>query len=351
MTTTHTLETPRVDIAYDVYGPLPTADGRPSLFMIGWAHGRQRLATLASHFPDRTVVTHDPRGLGRSVRKDGRVDHAPTVQAGDVHAVIEALGVGPSTCSRAVRGGDRARARGGTSQRRPPWWHTSRPHPGAPRCRGRTCPPRRSGRVRGKRVECRYGGLHRTAFVARRVTDEYFAQPMPDPGQFGMPNDDDGSRGDPLLSDRSWAVSSYRPDVDALAAAPTRIDCCRARSRWARLLDARRWPPPNCSASRPPCSQPPRRLHGWRVRYAGQPEAFGAQAARRPRRHDEGVALAVASGAHSTAAPGAGVHRTGTNSTSSIGRGRVTGGPSTCSRASAAPCWWAATSCRGRAGA
>ncbi len=40
---------------------------------------------------------------------------------------------------------------------------------------------------------------------------------------FGMPGDDDGSRDDPLLSDRSWAVSSYRPDVDKLAAAPTRV--------------------------------------------------------------------------------------------------------------------------------
>jgi hypothetical protein len=38
-----------------------------------------------------------------------------------------------------------------------------------------------------------------------------------------MPAEDDGSRDDPLLSDRSWAVSSYSPDVDALAAAPTRI--------------------------------------------------------------------------------------------------------------------------------
>ena len=38
-----------------------------------------------------------------------------------------------------------------------------------------------------------------------------------------MPADDDGSRDDPLLSDRSCAVSSYRPDVDALAAAPTRV--------------------------------------------------------------------------------------------------------------------------------
>jgi len=54
-------------------------------------------------------------------------------------------------------------------------------------------------------------------------TDEFFALPAPDPAQFGRPAEDDGSRGDPLLSDSSWAVSSYRPDVDRLAAAPTRI--------------------------------------------------------------------------------------------------------------------------------
>jgi hypothetical protein len=54
-------------------------------------------------------------------------------------------------------------------------------------------------------------------------TDEYFAQPPADPAQFGMPTEDDGSRDDPLLSDRSWAISSYRPDFDALAAAPTGV--------------------------------------------------------------------------------------------------------------------------------
>jgi hypothetical protein len=54
-------------------------------------------------------------------------------------------------------------------------------------------------------------------------SDDYFAQPAPDPAVFGMPAEDDGSRDDPLLSDRSWAVSSYRPDPGALAAAPTRI--------------------------------------------------------------------------------------------------------------------------------
>src|SRR3954463_2507034 len=95
MTTMHILETAEADIAYDVHGPLPTADGRPPLFMIAQPMTASGFGALASHFPDRTVVTYDPRGLGRSTRKDGRVDNAPTVQADDVHAVIEALGAGP----------------------------------------------------------------------------------------------------------------------------------------------------------------------------------------------------------------------------------------------------------------
>jgi hypothetical protein len=66
------------------------------------------------------------------------------------------------------------------------------------------------------------------AFIAMtsgpgEFTDEYFAQPAPDPTALGMPTEDDGSRDNPLLSDRSWAISSYRPDVDALAATPTHI--------------------------------------------------------------------------------------------------------------------------------
>src|SRR5438270_12902828 len=93
--TTHKLETTEVDIVYDVHGPLPAADGRPPLFMIAQPMAASGFTTLASHFPDRTVITYDPRGLGRSIRKDGRVDNAPAVQAEDVHAVIRALGVGP----------------------------------------------------------------------------------------------------------------------------------------------------------------------------------------------------------------------------------------------------------------
>src|SRR5690606_32163688 len=54
-------------------------------------------------------------------------------------------------------------------------------------------------------------------------TDAYFAGPAPDPATFGLPTEDDGSRDDPLLSARSWAVSSFQPDADALRTAPTRI--------------------------------------------------------------------------------------------------------------------------------
>ena len=46
------------------------------------------------------------------------------------------------------------------------------------------------------------------AFIAMtswqgEFTDAYFAQPAADPATFGMPTEDDGSRDDPLLSDRS----------------------------------------------------------------------------------------------------------------------------------------------------
>jgi len=71
-------------------------------------------------------------------------------------------------------------------------------------------------------------GAGMAAFIAMtswqgQFTEDYFGRPSPDPAQFGMPAEDDGSRDDPLLSERSRAVTSYRPDFDALAEAPTRI--------------------------------------------------------------------------------------------------------------------------------
>ncbi|WP_143588563.1 alpha/beta fold hydrolase, partial [Streptomyces albovinaceus] len=92
---TYTLTTAGADLVYDVRGPLPTADGRPPLFLIGHPMDASGFVALAARFPDRTVVTYDPRGLGRSTRADGRVDYTPETLADDVHAVIAKLGAGP----------------------------------------------------------------------------------------------------------------------------------------------------------------------------------------------------------------------------------------------------------------
>jgi pimeloyl-ACP methyl ester carboxylesterase len=226
MTTTHVLDTAEADIAYDVHGPLPTADGRPPLFMIGQPMDASGFVALTSHFPDRTVITYDPRGLGRSVRKDGRVDNAPTVQAEDVHAVIEALGAGPVEMFASSGGAVTALA---LVTAHPDDVVTLVAHepPLIPMLPDAEAAARAQAGFRDV-YEAKGSGAGMAAFIAMtswqgEFTDEYFAQPAPDPARFGMPADDDGRRDDPLLSDRSWAITSYRPDVDALAAAPTRI--------------------------------------------------------------------------------------------------------------------------------
>ncbi len=226
MTTSHTLETAGAEITYDVHGPLPTVDGRPPLFMIGQPMTADGFATLASYFPDRTVVTYDPRGLGRSSRSDGRVDNVPEVQADDVHAVIEALGVGPVEMFASSGGAVTALALVSAYPddvttlvaHEPPLIPVLPDAAAAERARG------------GVREAYEAGGSYAgmAAFIGMtswrgEFTDDYFAQPAPDPAMFGMPSEDDGSRDDPLLSDRSWAVNGYRPDIDKLAAAPTRI--------------------------------------------------------------------------------------------------------------------------------
>jgi len=226
MTTTHILETAEVDLAYDVRGPLPTADGRPALFMIGQPMEAGGFATLASYFPDRTVITYDPRGLGRSHRKDGRVDNAPTVQAEDVHAVIAALGVGPVQMF-ASSGGAVAALALVTAHPDDVTVLVAHEPPLIPVLPDAEAAERAQAGVRDA-YQAKGSNAGMAAFIAMsswrgEYTDDYFARPLPDPAQFGMPTEDDGSRGDPLLSDRSWAVTAYHPDVDALAAAPTRV--------------------------------------------------------------------------------------------------------------------------------
>ena len=223
---THTLETAGATIVYDVEGPLPTADGRPPLVMIGQPMDAGGFRTLASYFPDRTVITYDPRGLGRSTRNDGRVDNVPTVQADDVHAVISALGTGAVEMFASSGGAVTALALVAAYPTDVTVLVAHEP-PLASVLPDADAAERAIDRSRGV-YAAKGWGAGMAAFIALTswqgdFTEEYFAQPTPDPAQFGMPAEDDGSRDDPLLSDRSSAVTSYRPDFDALAAVPTRI--------------------------------------------------------------------------------------------------------------------------------
>ncbi|MFE1108067.1 alpha/beta fold hydrolase [Streptomyces rochei] len=223
---THTLETVGADLVHDVRGPLPTTDGRPPLFMIGQPMDATGFAALAARFPERTVVTYDPRGLGRSTRRDGRVDHTPQTQAADVHAVVEALGAGPVEMFASSGGAVTALA---VVERYPEDVTTLVAHepPLITLTPDRSAAERARAGVR-ETYEKRGWGAGMAAFVAMtswrgEFTDAYFAQAEADPAAIGMPVEDDGSRDDPLLSDRSWAVSGYRPDTEAIAAAPTRV--------------------------------------------------------------------------------------------------------------------------------
>ncbi|ADJ50362.1 hydrolase [Amycolatopsis mediterranei S699] len=226
MATTHTLETPEADIVYDVHGPAPAESPRPPLLMIGQPMTAEGFGSLASHFADRTVVTYDPRGLGRSARKDGRDDHVPAVQAEDVHAVIRALGAGAVEVFGSSGGAVTALA-------------LVTAHPGDVRTLVAHEPPlvrslpdaaaaERAGQAVRDVYQAKGFGAGMAAFSAMtswpgEFTDAYFALPPVDPAQFGLPSGDDGRRDDPLLTDRSLPVTTYRLDVEALAAAPTRV--------------------------------------------------------------------------------------------------------------------------------
>ncbi len=226
MADTRVLETSGARITYDVHGPLPPADGRPPLLMIGQPMDASGFRALTERFTDRTVVTYDPRGLGRSTRSDGRVDNTPEDQAEDLHALVAELGAGPvevfGSSGGAITGLQLVTAH-------PEDVVTLVAHeppiigvlPDAEAAQRATRQFRDAYQAKG------WGhgmaGFMGLGMWQGEFTDDYFAQPAPDPAMFGMPTEDDGSRDDPLLSERSNAVTDYRLDVEALRAARTRV--------------------------------------------------------------------------------------------------------------------------------
>jgi pimeloyl-ACP methyl ester carboxylesterase len=221
---THTLEVPGALLRYDVRQGEPA--GGPTVVMIGSPMGAAGFGTLATYFADRTIVTYDPRGVERSERTDPDLEVTPAVHAADVHAVIEAVGGGPVDVFASSGGAVNALALVASD---PDLVRTLVAHE----------PPVVSALpdVTDALAACR--AVHDTylrhgwgramaqflALISLRgpVAADFASRPMPDPATFGMPADDDGTRDDLMLGSNIVTVTYYRPDIDALRGAPTRI--------------------------------------------------------------------------------------------------------------------------------
>jgi pimeloyl-ACP methyl ester carboxylesterase len=222
--TTHTLTNRGATLAYDVR---PNGDGtKTPLFLIGAPMAAPGFTTLSGHFTDRTIITYDPRGSERSVVDDpaGRID--PDIHADDLHAVIEALGVGPvdvfATSGGAVNGLALVAKYPGDVRtlvaHEPPLASLLPDREQAlAACRAINETYMRSGGNAGM--------AHFIAVVSHQgeFTADVVAQPAPDPAMFGMPTDDDGDRSDVMLAQTILTIPGYEPDFDALRASATRI--------------------------------------------------------------------------------------------------------------------------------
>ncbi|HEX5594767.1 MAG TPA: alpha/beta hydrolase [Micromonosporaceae bacterium] len=91
--TTQSLNVPGAVLHYDVRAA--KASRAPILLMIGSPMDASGFTSLTERFQDRTVVTYDPRGAGRSKRTDTTSQSTPEQHADAVHRLISALDAGP----------------------------------------------------------------------------------------------------------------------------------------------------------------------------------------------------------------------------------------------------------------
>jgi pimeloyl-ACP methyl ester carboxylesterase len=221
--TTRTLDVPDAVLTYDVRpgGPADT----PPLFLIGSPMGAAGFATLASHFPDRTIITYDPRGAERSSKADPLSPSTPADHADDLHRIIDEVG-GPVDLFASSGGAVNALALVAT-------------HPEDVRTLIAHEPPLASvlpdgdtAKAAVRAIQNSYqtrgwgaGMAHFMAVTSHRgpFPDGFAEQPAPDPAMFGMPADDDGTRTDVMLGQNIIGTTHHEPDFEALHGASTRI--------------------------------------------------------------------------------------------------------------------------------
>ena len=221
---TKTLEVPGATLTYDIRRSDGAAE--PPLFLIGSPMGAGGFGTLASHFPDRTIVTYDPRGVERSTAHDKDARITPHVQAEDVHAIIEALGGGPVDLFASSGG---AVVTLDLIANHPNDLRTAIAHEPP---LASVVPDREQATAAAQSIYEAYDakgfghGMARFMQVVMHqgpFTPEDVAAPAMDPATFGMPTDDDGNRSDLMLGHSVRWLVTYEPDFEAIKRAPTRL--------------------------------------------------------------------------------------------------------------------------------
>jgi pimeloyl-ACP methyl ester carboxylesterase len=223
--TTRTLEVPgATTLTYDIRRSETTTE--PPLLLIGSPMGAAGFGTLAGHFPDRTVVTYDPRGVERSTKADPSSPSTPEQHADDLHRIIDALGEGPVDLFASSGGAVNALALVATHPEDVRTLVAHEPPLAA------LVPDREAALAASRAVHETYlgrgwgaGMAHFIAIVSHQgeFGADWAEQPGPDPAMFGMPAEDDGSRTDALLGQNIISCTHYEPDIAALRAASTRI--------------------------------------------------------------------------------------------------------------------------------
>jgi len=221
---THALDAPGAVLHYDVRGNDSATE--PVLLLIGSPMGASGFTTLAGHFTDRTVVTYDPRGAERSKRTDGGLETTPDEHADDLHRLISAVGAEPVDIFASSGGAVNALA-------------LVAKHPEQVRTLVAHEPPAAQELPDRDSVLAACAGIHQTyqrhgfgpamaqfiamVSLAGPIPAGFADQPAPNPANFGLPTEDDGSRDDPLVGQNMMSCPIYRHDFDALRSGPARV--------------------------------------------------------------------------------------------------------------------------------
>jgi pimeloyl-ACP methyl ester carboxylesterase len=222
---TLSLDVPGTRLHYDVREAETESDA-PVLLMAAFPMDASGFTTLAGHFRDRTVVTYDPRGIGRSTRSDGAMWSPPEEHADDLDRLISALEAGPVDVFASSGGAVNALV---LAARSPEQMRTLVAHepPAA-----QVLPDREQALAAVVDIHETYERDGLGPAMAKFMTvssmkgpipADFAQQQFPSPAEFGLPTEDDGSRDDPMLGRQIIAGTHHEHDFDALRAVPTRI--------------------------------------------------------------------------------------------------------------------------------